>query len=92
MTRPSGAPPAQSPGSGAPANRGRVLVAEADRELRRSLARLLLAHGFEALTAEDESAALALLATTSVDALIADLRLPGLWNELGRRGRISRSS
>lgn len=78
MTRPSGAPPAQSPGSGAPANRGRVLVAEADRELRRSLARQLLAHGFEALTAEDESAALALLATTSVDALIADLRLPGL--------------
>lgn len=76
--RPSGAPPAEGSGSGAPANRGRVLVAEADKELRRSLARQLLAHGFEALTAEDESAALALLATTNADALIADLRLPDL--------------
>jgi len=53
-------------------------VVEGDRELRRSLAKQLLAHGFEALTAEDENAALALLATTSVDALIADLRLPAL--------------
>jgi DNA-binding NtrC family response regulator len=62
----------------APQSRGRVLIAEADRELRRSLAKLLLAHGFEALTAEDGSAALAILATTSVDVLIGDLGISPL--------------
>lgn len=73
--RPSGAPPAMPSGAG---SQGRVLIAEADREIRRSLARLLLGHGFEALTAEDEGAALALLATTSVDVLLADIRFPAL--------------
>lgn len=44
--------------------------------VRRSLARLLIERGVEALTAEDGAAALALLATTSVDVLLLDLTLP----------------
>lgn len=54
----------------------RVLIVDKDPQVRRSLARLLLDRGFDAITAEDEAAAVALLATTAVDVLLADLGLP----------------
>jgi DNA-binding NtrC family response regulator len=53
-------------------------LADDEPNVRRNLARLLLSHGFEVLTAEDGEAALALLATTSVDVLLADATMSGI--------------
>src|SRR5262249_20047159 len=54
----------------------RVLVVDDEAQLRRSLARLLMAKGFDVLTAEDGPAALTLLATTNVDVMLVDLTMP----------------
>ena len=64
----------------------RVLVVDDEPGLRRSLARMLSAQGFEVLTAEDGQAALALLETSPVDVMLVDLLMPrmGGMELLGR--------
>jgi two-component system, NtrC family, response regulator HydG len=54
----------------------RVLVVDDEVAIRRSVARILGAKGFDVLTAEDGEAALSLLNTTSVDVVLADLVMP----------------
>ncbi len=65
--------------SSAQADRGvakpRVLVVDDEPQVRRSLARLLMAR-FDVLTAEDGEAALALLASSPVDVMLVDLNMP----------------
>jgi DNA-binding NtrC family response regulator len=56
----------------------RVLVVDDEPTLRRSLARVLMARGFEVLTAEDGPTALALLGSTPVDLMLLDLNMPKL--------------
>jgi DNA-binding NtrC family response regulator len=56
----------------------RVLLVDDEASIRRSAPRLLVAGGFAVDTAEDGEAALALLATRSVDVLLLDLRMPTL--------------
>ncbi|MEJ7732881.1 MAG: sigma-54 dependent transcriptional regulator [Polyangiaceae bacterium] len=53
-----------------------VLIVDDEASLRRSLARLLMARGFDVLTAEDGAAALTLLATTNIDVMLVDLIMP----------------
>jgi DNA-binding NtrC family response regulator len=76
----SPAPPAAAPRGAAPqadrsAPKPRVLVVDDEPQVRRSLARLLMAR-FEVLTAEDGEAALALLASSPVDVMLVDLNMP----------------
>jgi two-component system response regulator AtoC len=54
-----------------------VLVADDDRTIRRSLARLLKAEGFEAVEATDGDEALARIADSRPDAVLLDLKMPG---------------
>jgi DNA-binding NtrC family response regulator len=56
-----------------------VLVVDDEPALRRSLARVLGAEGFEVLTAEDGAAGLALLSTAQrIDVVLLDVMMPGL--------------
>jgi DNA-binding NtrC family response regulator len=55
-----------------------VLVVDDEPAVRRSVARLLMSQDFDVLTAEDGQAALALLATTTVDVMLLDTGMPGL--------------
>lgn len=66
------------PAPGAPRRevKRRVLIVDKDPQVRRSLARLLMDRGLDPITAEDSAAAVALLATTAVDVVFADLGLP----------------
>jgi DNA-binding NtrC family response regulator len=56
----------------------RVLVVDDEPQLRRSLARIFLARGFDVLTAEDGQAALAMLETTPIDVMLCDVMMPGM--------------
>lgn len=56
----------------------RVLIVEDDRDLADNLAELVDSLGHQALVAADGVAALELLATTPVDAILTDYRLPRL--------------
>ena len=75
----SPAPPGVAPrGAAAPqpgVAKPRVLVVDDESQVRRSLARLLMAR-FDVLTAEDGEAALALLASSAVDVMLVDLNMP----------------
>jgi DNA-binding NtrC family response regulator len=55
-----------------------VLVVDDEPSQRRSLARLLMAGGFDVLTAEDGRAGLSLLATTRIDVVLLDADMPGM--------------
>jgi CheY-like chemotaxis protein len=59
-----------------PRIRRRVLIAEDDVSLRRSLNDLLSAEGYVVMEAEDGQEALALLAGSPVDVLLLDLAMP----------------
>ncbi len=56
--------------------KGRVLVAEDDRNLRRVLKAMLVRDGFDVAEAADGSAALGWLAANRADALVSDIRMP----------------
>ncbi|MFI5672060.1 response regulator transcription factor [Streptomyces sp. NPDC051704] len=71
----SGSTPGSTSGS---ASTGRVLVADDDAAIRRSLERGLRLSGFTVLLAEDGPAALALLADRTPDVLVLDVSMPGL--------------
>jgi len=71
-------PSARSADSGTSPPKARVLVVDDEPALRRSLARVLMAEGFDVLTAEDGTAGLSLLATTRVDVVLLDVMMPGL--------------
>ena len=66
--------PSVAPGS---VLRARVLVADHDAGIRRSVARELIACGFDVLTAGDFESALGLLRSGPVDVMLADVALPG---------------
>ncbi len=57
---------------------GRVLVVDDEPALRRNVARVLMARGFDVLTAEDGPAALSLLTTARVDVMLLDMQMPRL--------------
>ena len=65
-------------GGGAAAPKSRVLVVDDEAALRRGVARLLMARGFDVLTAEDGAAAIVLLQTTTVDVILLDINMPRL--------------
>jgi DNA-binding NtrC family response regulator len=54
----------------------RVLVVDDEPTLRRAVARMLGAKGFEVLTAEDGASAMAVLAHERLDVALVDLRMP----------------
>ncbi len=56
--------------------KGKVLVAEDDRNLRRVLRAMLARDGYEVAEAADGSAAQAWLAANRADALVSDIRMP----------------
>jgi EAL domain-containing protein (putative c-di-GMP-specific phosphodiesterase class I) len=58
--------------------RGKVLLAEDDEQVRRSLARSLVATGYEVVTAEDGQRALALLGDNTFDVIVSDIAMPEL--------------
>jgi two-component system response regulator AtoC len=55
----------------------RILVADDDRTIRRNLARLLNAEGFQAIEAVDGDDALEKIRTDPPDAVLLDLKMPG---------------
>ncbi|MDI3287709.1 sigma-54 dependent transcriptional regulator [Polyangium sp. 15x6] len=60
------------------APKAHVMVVDDEPALRRSLARVLLAEGFDVMTAEDGAAALTLLSTArAVDVVLLDVMMPG---------------
>jgi len=61
-----------------PAARGKVLLAEDDEQVRRSLARSLTATGYEVVTAVDGREALALLTANPFDVIVSDIAMPEL--------------
>ncbi|GAA2135265.1 two-component system response regulator PrrA [Kitasatospora kazusensis] len=65
-------------GSTTTATTGRVLVADDDAAIRRSLERGLRLSGFTVLLAEDGPSALALAARETPDVLVLDVSMPGL--------------
>jgi DNA-binding NtrC family response regulator len=56
----------------------RVLIADDEPELRRSIARMLSSHGLQVVTAEDGVNALQVLETEAVDVALVDLMMPRL--------------
>lgn len=58
--------------------KGKILVAEDDRNLRRVLRAMLVREGYEVAEAPDGAAALDWLAANRADALISDIRMPKL--------------
>jgi DNA-binding NtrC family response regulator len=73
---PSEAPAPAADQAARPPLAARVLVVDDEPALRRSLARLLIARGFDVLTAEDGAAALNLLSSHNVDVMLVDLMMP----------------
>jgi len=57
---------------------GRILVVDDDEALRESLTLLLSAEGYEAVAAADGDQALSLVDAGHYDAILCDLRMPGL--------------
>lgn len=55
----------------------RILLVDDDESVRRSLARLLRAHGYEVLEAENAAAALRVLGTTHPAVMLMDVVMPG---------------
>jgi two-component system response regulator AtoC len=60
-----------------PRSRGRVLIVEDEAYVRQSLLDVLAARGFDPAAAASVTEALSLLATTPVDVVLSDLRMPG---------------
>lgn len=58
--------------------KGSILVAEDDRNLRRVLRAMLAREGYEVSEATDGAAAASFLAARKVDALVTDIRMPGM--------------
>lgn len=58
--------------------RGKVLLAEDDEQVRRSLARSLIATGYEVVAAQDGREALKLLGEGAYDVIISDIAMPEL--------------
>ncbi|HAR95159.1 MAG TPA: hypothetical protein DCR97_04240 [Deltaproteobacteria bacterium] len=58
--------------------KGSILVAEDDRNLRRILRAMLTREGYEVSEAVDGAAAASFLAGRKVDALVTDIRMPGM--------------
>ncbi|HEX9205096.1 MAG TPA: sigma-54 dependent transcriptional regulator, partial [Candidatus Deferrimicrobiaceae bacterium] len=58
--------------------KGTILVAEDDRNLRRVLRAMLARDGYEVAEAPDGDAAATFLAARRADALISDIRMPGM--------------
>ena len=58
--------------------KGSILVAEDDRNLRRILRAMLAREGYEVSEAVDGAAAASFLAVRRVDALLTDIRMPGM--------------
>ena len=56
----------------------RILLIDDDEALRESLEMILSAEGYEVLTADRGETALELIETSTVDAVLCDLRMPGL--------------
>lgn len=70
-----------SPDSLPPANAAQgftLLFVDDEANILSSLRRLFRPHGYRILTAEGGEAALALLATESVDLVVSDMRMPGM--------------
>jgi DNA-binding NtrC family response regulator len=59
----------------------RVLLVEDDDSFRRALAEVLSADGYEITTAPDAAAALEVLQQETIDAVVTDLRMPGMKGE-----------
>jgi len=60
-----------------PANRGRILFADDELQVRTTIARMLQAHGFACTCVASGDEVLAQLGQHEFDALISDLRMPG---------------
>lgn len=58
-------------------NKGRILLADDEDTVRRTYAALLSRHGYDCLCAPDGASALKILAESDIDALIADIHMPG---------------
>ena len=58
--------------------RATVLLADDEDTLRKNLAQVLQEEGFDVIACADGSAALRALKSASVDAVITDLRMPGI--------------
>jgi DNA-binding NtrC family response regulator len=72
------------------ATRGRVLVVEDEAYVRQSLGEMLTARGYDVALAAGVDAGLALLASSSIDDVITDLKMPaGGGLELVRRAKMS---
>jgi EAL domain-containing protein (putative c-di-GMP-specific phosphodiesterase class I) len=61
-----------------PSVRGKVLLAEDDEQVRRSLARSLVATGYEVVTAENGQKAMQLLTGNNFDVIVSDIAMPEL--------------
>jgi EAL domain-containing protein (putative c-di-GMP-specific phosphodiesterase class I) len=59
-----------------PVVRGKILLAEDDEQVRRSLARSLIAIGYEVVTAENGRLAMTLLGDNAFDVIVSDIAMP----------------
>jgi two-component system NtrC family sensor kinase len=76
------APPAPAAvATAGPAPIGRILLVDDESGIRRSVSRFLGRYGFHVVDAANGHAAIAALAAGSFDAIISDLRMPGLSGE-----------
>jgi two-component system response regulator HydG len=75
LANPESAPQAKRPGASSEPP-VRVLIADDEPALRRTLARLLSARGVSVITADDGAMAMELLARESVDVALVDLMMP----------------
>ena len=66
------------PVKGGDVGRPRVLIADDDEDVRWTLSTLMTKEGHEALEAKDGEAAMAILRREKVDAVLLDLRMPGM--------------
>jgi len=74
------------------ATRGRVLVVEDEAYVRQSMGEMLTARGYDVALAAGVEPALTLLASSSIDVVITDLKMPaGGGLELVRRAKTSHS-
>jgi len=74
------------------ATRGRVLVVEDEAYVRQSMGEMLTARGYDVVLAAGVEPALTLLASSSIDVVITDLKMPaGGGLELVRRAKTSHS-
>jgi DNA-binding response OmpR family regulator len=71
--------------------RRRVLIVDDDRNLTNLVSTLLRSYGFEVVSAADGESALATLDSQAIDAVVLDLRMPGMdgrtvFKEMRARG------